>query len=106
MSYTFIGTTDDTTTCDCCGKANLKKTVVLKNGEGDVVFYGVNCAARALGQKRGAVSVQVDAVAYAQRLLAVYTPEQVATAVWNRFGFCTDVKAGAVKIGSFAEVRA
>jgi hypothetical protein len=47
--YTFIGTTDERTTCDCCGRSDLKKTVVLKDVEGDFVFFGSVCGARALG---------------------------------------------------------
>ncbi len=44
----FLGTTDDVTTCDHCGKPNLKNTVALSIGGGDAVYYGVTCAARAL----------------------------------------------------------
>lgn len=44
----FLGTTDDVTTCDCCGRKDLKSTVALDLGEGDQVYYGVTCAARAL----------------------------------------------------------
>ncbi len=46
----FLGTTDDVTQCDCCGKANLKSTVALSIGGGDPVFFGVTCAARAIGR--------------------------------------------------------
>lgn len=48
----LIGISDDVTTCECCGKANLKCTVVLTNGEGEV-HYGRDCAARALAGKFG-----------------------------------------------------
>lgn len=47
--FTVLGTTDDVTTCDCCGRANLKATVVLRNAEGDVAYYGRSCAAKATG---------------------------------------------------------
>jgi len=111
ITYTFIGTTDDQTTCDLCGKSNLKRTVVLKTDEGDIVHYGVDCAAMAL-RKTGAkttsriVSHQADAVAYAQRLIAkgAYTLEQVATAVWNRYGYLTDTRGSVLLIGKFAEI--
>jgi len=45
-----LGITDEVTTCECCGKSNLKRTVALDNG-GGVVYYGTSCAARALGMK-------------------------------------------------------
>jgi hypothetical protein len=35
------------TTCECCGKSNLKLTVILTNGETEV-RYGRDCAARVL----------------------------------------------------------
>lgn len=46
----FLGTTDDVTQCECCGRDELKSTVAISlDGESDPVFYGVVCAARALG---------------------------------------------------------
>lgn len=44
----FLGTSDEVTTCDCCGKANLKSTVALSIDEAEPVYFGVTCAARAL----------------------------------------------------------
>ncbi len=32
----------------CCGKTGLKSTVALSINEGEAVYYGVTCAARAL----------------------------------------------------------
>lgn len=48
-TYRILGINDEVTACECCGKANLKCTVVLTNGEGEVHF-GRDCAARALCQ--------------------------------------------------------
>lgn len=50
--WKLLGINDDVTTCECCGKSNLKCTVVLTNGEGEVA-YGRDCAARALAGKFG-----------------------------------------------------
>ena len=49
MSFTVVGTTDETLSCDCCGRTGLKMTVVLRDSEGEFVFYGRTCAARATG---------------------------------------------------------
>lgn len=47
--FSYLGTTDEHTTCDCCGKADLKSTVGIHDLEtGEDVFFGVVCAARAL----------------------------------------------------------
>ena len=45
----FLGTTDDVTACDCCGRADLKSTVALSFNNAEPVYFGVVCAARALG---------------------------------------------------------
>lgn len=45
--WKVLGKNDEVTTCECCGKANLKLTVVLTNGEQEV-RYGRDCAARAI----------------------------------------------------------
>jgi hypothetical protein len=47
--FQFLGTTDEHTSCDCCGKKDLKSTVAIRNLEtGEDLFFGVTCAARAL----------------------------------------------------------
>ena len=49
------GTTGDITTCDCCGKSDLKSTVIIVGLDaggaetGDLRHYGSTCAAKALG---------------------------------------------------------
>lgn len=55
LAYKVVGTTDDVTACDCCGRQNLKATIALQpldvdGGEiGDVVYFGMTCGARAAG---------------------------------------------------------
>lgn len=48
----ILGVNDEVTTCECCGKSNLKLTVVLTDGEGER-HYGRDCAARALAPRVG-----------------------------------------------------
>lgn len=55
--YRVMGTTDDCTTCDRCGKPHLKNTIILGllDADGnieDVVYYGSTCARRALGVQK------------------------------------------------------
>lgn len=47
MALRIIGISDEVTTCECCGRTNLKKTVVLTDGEGEK-RYGSECAAKAM----------------------------------------------------------
>ena len=48
MTFKILGITDAVSTCDCCGKKNLKRAVELENPEGDIVFFGTDCAGAAL----------------------------------------------------------
>lgn len=54
MCYRILGISDDHTTCEHCGKAGLKCTVALElldsdgNGDGNIVRFGRDCAARAM----------------------------------------------------------
>lgn len=43
----FLGSTDDVTTCEHCGKSALKGTIALEI-DGSVVYFGSTCASRAL----------------------------------------------------------
>ena len=49
-----IGIDDEVTACECCGKPNLKCTVVLTGDDGmGERRYGRDCAAKALAGKFG-----------------------------------------------------
>lgn len=54
-AYRVKGTTDDVTTCELCGKVELKGTVMLApldadgNEGGEVSYFGTSCAAKAAG---------------------------------------------------------
>jgi hypothetical protein len=55
LVYRVLGTTDDVTTCDHCGRSDLKSTVKLApldedgNVDGDTVYFGATCGAKAAG---------------------------------------------------------
>ena len=53
-SFKIMGYDDSVNECDCCGKSNLKMTVVVEvNGE--VMHYGCVCATRHTGLKSGEI---------------------------------------------------
>lgn len=65
--FRYIGVTDDCIECQCCGKPNLKSTIVLAHLDEDgndeeTTYYGSSCAARALGVKGGSASVRKSAI--------------------------------------------
>jgi hypothetical protein len=58
--YRMVGITDERDSCDCCGRTNLKRVVVLHDGD-DHLFFGSHCAAKLLGKPVGDVKRQATA---------------------------------------------
>jgi hypothetical protein len=84
----FLGTTDDVTTCECCGRSDLKSTVALSIDESDPVYFGVTCAAHALRRsvkeiKAGSRAAD-EAKALAKRKAAAEA-ERIRNAPWFAF---------------------
>jgi recombinational DNA repair protein (RecF pathway) len=44
----MLGTTDEVTVCDCCGRKDLKDTVAFEREDGQVMYFGCVCATRAM----------------------------------------------------------
>jgi hypothetical protein len=74
--YRLVGVTDERDSCDCCGRTNLKRVVVLHDGD-DHVFIGPHCAAKLLGKPVGDVNRQATA-AQRQRERAERTARRAA----------------------------
>jgi hypothetical protein len=57
--FRFVGVTDERTACERCGRVELKRTIMLHrcvDGEPEeLVYYGVDCAAKVLGRTKKAV---------------------------------------------------
>jgi hypothetical protein len=105
-SIKILGISDEVLTCGCCGKSNLYRTVAL-DIDGTVAYYGTNCAALTLmGRKSAGKLVQDKALAltYGKSRLDKWTPEQVARAIWNKFGFLTEVKPGRIIVQGAGEI--
>lgn len=54
-----LGTDDSITTCDCCGRANLKFTVTIQLDDGEQVHYGQVCAARNTGKTPKVIRAEI-----------------------------------------------
>lgn len=100
----ILGTTQDNTTCDNCGKTNLKKTVVL-DIDGSVAYYGIDCAASVMtGSKKNAKVIDQNSavVQIAKSLLAKgYAAREVANHIGRKYGYLTGTKDNAIIIGDF-----
>jgi len=58
-----LGTDDSVTTCDCCGKVNLKFTVTMELDDGEIVHYGSVCAGRNTGKTRPQINAEIKSEA-------------------------------------------
>lgn len=98
-----LGINSDTSTCECCGKTNLKKVVTLQFEDGRILSYGTTCAAKALrknGQQisKSAIDDEYQAIAYIQKWIGCRDAKVVASATWDRFGFRVQAKNGGIYI--------
>jgi hypothetical protein len=107
-----LGISDEVTTCECCGRTNLKKTVALDNGNG-VVRYGTECAARAMGRGKADVEKEVKAVQAASAAAAEKARSEAAAAEYSRWAAWlsekvpgADVAAAVRSLGGFSAARA
>lgn len=79
MLAKVIGISDEVTTCECCGRTNLKRTVVISDGDGEV-YYGTECAARAMNLSKAKVESELSML----RRAAIYTAERERNIQHNR----------------------
>jgi hypothetical protein len=53
---------DDTiTTCECCGRTELKATVAMQLSDGGILHYGRTCAARNSGKNQKQIKTEIYA---------------------------------------------
>lgn len=48
-----LGFTDEITTCDCCGKTNLRGSFGVETDAGETLYYGSVCVNRVYGKTKG-----------------------------------------------------
>ncbi len=56
-----LGTDDSVNTCDCCGKSNLKFTVVIELDDGEIAHYGQVCARHNTGKAQKQITSELKA---------------------------------------------
>lgn len=61
-----LGTDDSVNTCQCCGKTNLKFTVVIELAHGEIVHYGQICARRNTGKDQRTITSEIKAAEQAR----------------------------------------
>ena len=55
-----LGTDDSITSCDCCGRTNLKFTVTIELDNGEIAHYGQICASRNTGKEQGTITKEIN----------------------------------------------
>lgn len=60
-TLTAICLDDSVTTCECCGRANLKATVLMQSDLGELMHFGRTCAARNSGKTSQQVTAEIRA---------------------------------------------
>ena len=89
-----LGIDESVNTCDCCGKTNLKSTVVIELDSGDLVNYGSVCAKRNTGKATPQINKEIKEEKERVLKLAVRewksSPEYLAKAV--RYAECCRAK--------------
>jgi hypothetical protein len=60
-SFTALHLDDSVTTCECCGRNNLRATVLMQSDLGELVHFGRICAARNSGKSSQQVTAEIRA---------------------------------------------
>lgn len=102
----FLGTTDDITTCDCCGRRNLKSTVALSIDGADALYYGVTCASRALSRPAKEIRSEARAADRARRDAEYATARAEADAEDRRWQSFLDERVPALASRDPRDLRA
>ena len=105
-AYRTGGFTDEITTCELCGKPELKGTVQMialdADGNDDTDHYfGTSCAAKATGWTQKKIKEEVKSIAYAE-VAARRAEEDRLFTIWLEDTFQTkDVKEAAKMAGEW-----
>lgn len=67
--FKILGTDDSVNACECCGKANLKYTVVVEMN-GEILHYGSVCATRHTGLKSSEINTAIRTAADGRKIAA------------------------------------
>lgn len=80
--FKIVGITDEVTSCECCGKSNLKKTVALMDDNGNVTYFGQTCASKAAGWTKEYVKEEVKQIDKTNKQLMKEKREEIE--IWVR----------------------
>jgi hypothetical protein len=117
LTYQVKGTTGDVTTCELCGRDELKGTVVLQpldadgNPDGDPCYFGTGCAAKAAGWTQRQVTTRIKAIVEEERerqaaqRAAAWDAQRAFLTQWYLEHYGTPDLREAAKIAGISPVR-
>ena len=112
-SIVVFGCNDDQTTCDHCGRTDLKATVALSIDDGPILRFGRGCAATALKVGKASINRAIREVEKAEKLEARRASEarmKAESDAWDAFLLertgCTEKLEAFERLGGFAAARA
>ena len=103
-NWNILGTSDTTSTCELCGKKNLKKVVVIEDCANQVTMrVGCDCASYlTTGVRNRVAAKRIQTVADVVRLINKwmakgFTAQQCQTGISSR-GFYSEIKDSCIEI--------
>lgn len=64
QTKTILGYTEDFTSCDCCGRNDLRGTFAVSTEQGDISYYGCVCVNKMMGIKGGEKGLRREIAAH------------------------------------------
>lgn len=111
--FVVVGTTDEWDACDCCGRTNLKRYVVMRDADGECFGFGTSCAARLEGVPAAEVRAEARTADEAARAEAEADRRARADAERDAWFAWLTANAGPgdtfdqiERLGGYAEARA
>lgn len=111
--YVVVGTTDEWDACDCCGRTNLKRYVVMRDVDGEYFRFGTGCAARLEGIPAADVRREARSADEAARAADEAARQERAEAKAQRWFAFLEAAAGPgdtfdqiERLGGYAEAKA
>lgn len=109
----ILGTTADYKGCDCCGRENLKKYVVIRHADGDIGHYGTSCAATMLDADAADIAREAkaaDKAAAARAARDARAASRAAAEAWEAWLAANGTGTGTLELvkslGGFAAAKA
>lgn len=107
MAYKLLGISDETDTCEVCGKRHLKRILVLEDKETNAVIRcGTDCGSRLLYDAKSGIRVKESVLNDEHKHLSIikgwrdkgYDDDTIIKGIQNKIGYGVMKKDGKVVV--------